>query len=161
EGNLSGVVRDRPRKPKHGIALLALRSRVPVFPVYIAGGPRTDQLLRSWLLPSPRSVRVIVGPRVGLAADYGRPVDRRVLEEVTTLIMKRVQDLRPLRKKEAPMSTTATELTRKHCVPCEGGVPKLAADAVRQYLEALPDWKLTADGQRIRREWRVKDFVTG
>jgi 4a-hydroxytetrahydrobiopterin dehydratase len=58
-------------------------------------------------------------------------------------------------------AATATELTRKHCVPCEGGVPKLSADEVRKYLEALPGWKLTADGQRIRREWRVKDFVTG
>jgi 4a-hydroxytetrahydrobiopterin dehydratase len=28
-------------------------------------------------------------------------------------------------------------------------------------LPAVPDWKLTADGQRIRREWRVKDFTAG
>jgi 4a-hydroxytetrahydrobiopterin dehydratase len=40
-------------------------------------------------------------------------------------------------------------------------VPKLPADQVRQLLAALPDWKQTADSQRIRREWRVKDFVTG
>jgi 4a-hydroxytetrahydrobiopterin dehydratase len=25
----------------------------------------------------------------------------------------------------------------------------------------MPQWKLTADGQRIRREWRVKNFLTG
>jgi 4a-hydroxytetrahydrobiopterin dehydratase len=24
----------------------------------------------------------------------------------------------------------------------------------------VPEWRVTADGQRIRREWRVKDFVT-
>jgi 4a-hydroxytetrahydrobiopterin dehydratase len=24
----------------------------------------------------------------------------------------------------------------------------------------MPDWKLTADGKRIRREWRVQDFDT-
>ena len=59
------------------------------------------------------------------------------------------------------MSPTATELTRKRCVPCEGGVPVLAPEQVRQYLAALPEWKLTADGQRLRREWRVKDFLTG
>jgi 4a-hydroxytetrahydrobiopterin dehydratase len=60
------------------------------------------------------------------------------------------------------MSTaTATDLTQKRCLPCEGGVPKLPADQVRALLAALPDWKQTADGQRIRREWRVKDFVTG
>jgi len=57
------------------------------------------------------------------------------------------------------MSATI-DLTRKHCAPCEGGVPALSADQVRSYLSAVPDWKLTADGKRIRREWRVKDFVT-
>ncbi len=54
----------------------------------------------------------------------------------------------------------ATELTSKRCLPCEGGIPALSPDQVRDYLAALPGWKLTADGQRIRREWRVKDFLT-
>ena len=54
----------------------------------------------------------------------------------------------------------AEELTRKRCRPCEGGVPALAGEEVRSYLKALPGWQLTADGRRIRREWRVKDFVT-
>ncbi len=58
------------------------------------------------------------------------------------------------------MSTTATELTRRHCAPCEGGIPALSAEEVRDHLGALPAWKLTADGRRIRREWRVKDFAT-
>jgi 4a-hydroxytetrahydrobiopterin dehydratase len=58
------------------------------------------------------------------------------------------------------MSTTAAELTSKHCVPCEGGIPRLGPGEVKAHLAALPDWKLTADGQRIRREWRVKDFTT-
>ena len=58
------------------------------------------------------------------------------------------------------MSATAAELTSKHCVPCEGGIPALTPAEVRDHLAALPDWKLTADGQRIRREWRVKDFPT-
>jgi 4a-hydroxytetrahydrobiopterin dehydratase len=57
--------------------------------------------------------------------------------------------------------TAPTELTRKHCAPCEGGIPPLSPEQVRQYLAALPDWKLTADGQRIRREWRVKNFLAG
>ena len=58
------------------------------------------------------------------------------------------------------MSMTAAELTRKHCAPCEGGVPRLSPAAVRDQLAALPEWKLTPDGQRIRREWRAKDFAT-
>lgn len=53
-----------------------------------------------------------------------------------------------------------TELTRKHCVPCEGGVPPLTPEQVQRYLADLPNWKLTADG-RIRREWRVKNFLAG
>jgi 4a-hydroxytetrahydrobiopterin dehydratase len=58
------------------------------------------------------------------------------------------------------MATAAeTELSRKHCVPCEGGVPALSPEQIRHFLAALPDWKLTADGQRIRREWRVKNFM--
>jgi 4a-hydroxytetrahydrobiopterin dehydratase len=57
--------------------------------------------------------------------------------------------------------STATELTRKRCAPCEGGVPKLSKEQVEHYLSDLKDWKLTADGQRIRREWRVKNFVAG
>src|SRR5581483_7903017 len=59
------------------------------------------------------------------------------------------------------MPATASELTRKHCTPCEGGVPPLSSEEVSRYLAELKDWKLTADGQRIRREWRVKDFLAG
>ena len=59
------------------------------------------------------------------------------------------------------MSTATTaELTRKHCVPCEGGIPKLSAEEVRGLMEAVPAWHLAGDGNHIRRDWRVKDFVT-
>jgi 4a-hydroxytetrahydrobiopterin dehydratase len=53
-----------------------------------------------------------------------------------------------------------TALTGKRCVPCEGGVPKLSAEQVREYLAEVPAWKPTGDGQRIRRDWRVKNFTT-
>jgi 4a-hydroxytetrahydrobiopterin dehydratase len=56
---------------------------------------------------------------------------------------------------------TAAELIRKRCAACEGDVHAVPADQVRAYLADLPAWKLTADRQRIRREWRVKDFLTG
>ncbi|HYT94147.1 MAG TPA: 4a-hydroxytetrahydrobiopterin dehydratase [Gemmataceae bacterium] len=58
-------------------------------------------------------------------------------------------------------ATTTTELTRKRCTPCEGGVPPLPAEQVKKYLDGLPGWRLTSDGKRIRREWRVKDFLAG
>ncbi len=57
--------------------------------------------------------------------------------------------------------TAASELTKKKCVPCEGGVPVLSPNQVQQLLPAVPEWKLSADGKRIRREWRVKNFVEG
>jgi 4a-hydroxytetrahydrobiopterin dehydratase len=57
-------------------------------------------------------------------------------------------------------ATTAKELTRKHCVPCEGGVPALSPDQVQHLSTELPHWQLSPDGKRIRREWRVKNFTT-
>jgi 4a-hydroxytetrahydrobiopterin dehydratase len=51
-------------------------------------------------------------------------------------------------------------LTDKKCHPCEGGVPPLSPAEVGEMLKQVPDWRFTADGRRIRREWRVKDFVT-
>src|SRR5262249_38144927 len=95
EGNLSGTVGARIRPGKAGVALLALRSHAPVFPVYIDGGPRTEKLLLGWLRPSRVPVRVYYGRPVDLSAYYGRPVSRRLLEEVTELIMRRVAALRP------------------------------------------------------------------
>jgi 4a-hydroxytetrahydrobiopterin dehydratase len=56
-------------------------------------------------------------------------------------------------------ANTAETLTRKTCVPCEGGVPKLPPAEVDDLLEALPGWKATREGQRIRREWKARNFV--
>ena len=58
------------------------------------------------------------------------------------------------------MTICTTELTRKHCRPCEGGVPILNPGEVREHLQAVPLWRLSDDGKRIRREWRMKDFPT-
>jgi 4a-hydroxytetrahydrobiopterin dehydratase len=62
------------------------------------------------------------------------------------------------------MSSSATSietLRTKKCQPCEGGVPPLPKEEVHRLLRDLPNWKLTEDGQRIRREWVVKNFVAG
>src|SRR5262245_26401447 len=52
------------------------------------------------------------------------------------------------------------ELTQRRCIPCEGGAAALSSEQIRHYLELVPHWKLTGDSQRLRREWRVKDFAT-
>jgi 4a-hydroxytetrahydrobiopterin dehydratase len=56
---------------------------------------------------------------------------------------------------------TAEQLTMKKCVPCEGGVKPYDPAESRAQLEKLPDWRLTSDGKRIRREWTVKNFMAG
>lgn len=48
--------------------------------------------------------------------------------------------------------TTASELTKKRCEPCEGGVPPLQPEAVTALMKALhDDWELTADRKAIVR----------
>ena len=56
---------------------------------------------------------------------------------------------------------TTDQLVQKKCVPCEGGVPKYSLDEARAQLSKLPDWRLTHDGERIRRDWTVKNFMAG
>ena len=97
EGDLSNAGRGRPRPGKAGIALLALRSRAPVFPAWIEGGPQTSRLATAWLRPS--RVRVVFGPEVDLSAYYERPIDRKLLNEVRELLMSRVLALRHLCRK--------------------------------------------------------------
>ncbi len=61
---------------------------------------------------------------------------------------------------DAPQQTeVATPAMTQPPAP-EGGVPALTAEQVRDHLGAVPAWRLTADGLRLRREWRVKDFAT-
>ena len=54
-----------------------------------------------------------------------------------------------------------TTLASRKCGPCSGKTAPLAADCVREMLREVPEWKLNADGKRIARNWRVRDFSTG
>jgi 4a-hydroxytetrahydrobiopterin dehydratase len=56
---------------------------------------------------------------------------------------------------------TATELTKKKCKPCEGGVQPYSATEAADQLKQLKGWRITHDGQRIRKEWKVNDFMAG
>ncbi len=53
------------------------------------------------------------------------------------------------------------DLSERRCAACNEETPALNAGQVKEFLPAIPDWKLTADGKRIRREWQVKDFAAG
>lgn len=56
---------------------------------------------------------------------------------------------------------TIQQLTQKKCVPCEGGVPKYTLDEAQGQLTKLAGWRLTHSGQRIRKDWVVKNFMAG
>jgi 4a-hydroxytetrahydrobiopterin dehydratase len=56
---------------------------------------------------------------------------------------------------------TIEQLRSKKCVPCEGGVPKLTRSEAEAQLAKLTGWKITQDGQRIRKEWVLKNFMAG
>jgi 4a-hydroxytetrahydrobiopterin dehydratase len=51
------------------------------------------------------------------------------------------------------------QLVQKRCQPCEGGVPKLAPEQVRDYQQAVPHWQVSEDGKSLRRSWRAQDFM--
>ena len=58
------------------------------------------------------------------------------------------------------MSTEAQQRLRtKRCVPCEGGVPKLSSAEVEENLKLLAGWHPSCDGQRIRKDWVVRNFM--
>ncbi len=160
EGGLSYAGRPRMGRGRAGVAWLALASGVPVIPVRIEGGPRTRSVGEAWFLPS-RGVRVTYGRPLDLSGFRGRRRDRKTLTEATELIMRAIASLsRSPRGGTTMTAATDTDLTQKHCAPCEGGVPALKPEQVRELLPRVSGWSLTGDGKRLRREWRVKDFVT-
>ena len=48
------------------------------------------------------------------------------------------------------------DLTKKRCLPCEGGVPPLEPSAIEAYLKKLPSWSL--EGKTIVKEFGFADF---
>ena len=56
---------------------------------------------------------------------------------------------------------TIEELAHKRCVPCEGGVARYSPAMAAEQLQKLAGWRLTDDGNRIRKQWVAKDFMAG
>jgi processive 1,2-diacylglycerol beta-glucosyltransferase len=94
EGDISPGDGHAFRRARTGAAFLALRTRAPVYPALILGGPRSHHLLRDWLWPSS-GVRVVFGPRINLSPYYGRPITHALLREVTALLMRKIAELGP------------------------------------------------------------------
>jgi 4a-hydroxytetrahydrobiopterin dehydratase len=53
------------------------------------------------------------------------------------------------------------QLVQKKCKPCEGGVEPYSPNEAKEQLKQLTGWRLTHDGQRIRKDWKVKNFMAG
>jgi 4a-hydroxytetrahydrobiopterin dehydratase len=51
-----------------------------------------------------------------------------------------------------------SELSRKTCTPCRGGIPPLAPEEARRLLQSVPEWSLSEDARTIARRFRFRDF---
>ena len=51
-----------------------------------------------------------------------------------------------------------SELTARHCKPCEGGVPAMSESDARELLQQIPEWTIAEGGKAIRREFKFKNF---
>jgi 4a-hydroxytetrahydrobiopterin dehydratase len=50
------------------------------------------------------------------------------------------------------------DLTTIRCVGCEGGIPVMTKDEVKEYLTQIPLWTLSPDGKTISRNYAFKNF---
>jgi len=52
-----------------------------------------------------------------------------------------------------------SEVTSKHCVPCEGGVAPLTREQSAHLMKQLhADWKVSDDNTSIKRAFKFKNF---
>jgi len=49
--------------------------------------------------------------------------------------------------------------SQKQCVPCEGGTPRLDAEAAAAGARFLTGWEVREDGTRLAKRYRFADFV--
>jgi 1-acyl-sn-glycerol-3-phosphate acyltransferase len=74
-----------------GVAMIALRARVPVIPCYIEGSPYDGTSLGCLLMPA--KVRLVVGRPIDLSPYYDRDNDREVIEDLTARFMREIAAL--------------------------------------------------------------------
>ncbi|MHB1559703.1 MAG: 4a-hydroxytetrahydrobiopterin dehydratase [Isosphaeraceae bacterium] len=56
---------------------------------------------------------------------------------------------------------TQDELSRRHCKPCEGGIPALSREEAEATVRNVEGWTLDPDAKQITRSWTVADFMAG
>jgi len=50
------------------------------------------------------------------------------------------------------------QLTDRHCVPCEGGIPPMEHAEAEAMLGEIEGWKLSEDGKTIHRRFEFRGF---
>ena len=51
------------------------------------------------------------------------------------------------------------DLTTKQCTPCQGGIPPMTCEVANQYLTLAPGWELLEDATKIKRTFKLKNFM--
>ena len=54
--------------------------------------------------------------------------------------------------------TDMTDLNKKHCKACEGGVDALDDQRIQALLDQVPGWQLAEDSRSIKRKYKFKGF---
>lgn len=93
-----------------GIAFLALRSKAPVYPVYIRNSARGKNMIEPFYSFSNTSL--VYGEPIDLSEYYAGRHTREVLEEVTTLMMWKLAELGDTEYLGAPKPDEAEQLIR-------------------------------------------------
>ncbi len=52
-----------------------------------------------------------------------------------------------------------SDLLKKKCVPCEGGVDLINRAGAEKYLSDVPGWNLSEDAKKISKEYKFQDFI--
>ncbi len=56
------------------------------------------------------------------------------------------------------MTQQACDLTKKHCVPCEGGIPALEYHAIKEHLKTLSNWEFNDKENKITRVFKFENY---
>lgn len=103
EGRMNPDSGDSIGEGKPGVAFIALKAKVPIFPAYIRGTPRSKVFWKSFLTPSNS---VVVFGKPILLADYlpgrDKEAERAAIATLTTRIMDDIWALRGREPLDAP-----------------------------------------------------------
>ncbi len=58
----------------------------------------------------------------------------------------------------AHVNQDGMDWNNRHCVPCEGGTPKMSPEAAGEGLRTLGGWEARDGATRIHRDFRFRDF---